>query len=207
MDAGAVAGGGTAYVAVSERRGEAHLGDDRCRRDAAEGLHRLLRPVRRIPAADRGRHRGGCRSLRAGRHARRHRADDGRHDALRGDPGPDGRAAAALRTAVAPLGLPPWQETIERMRSILHRWHGDRTMVRPAVAPTIPLHCRDEFMVACRDLAAEFDVGIHTHLAESKIQAVVGARHYGAFADHAYRTARPAGATLRRGARRVAGCR
>ena len=84
-----------------------------------------------------------------------------------------------LRTAVAPLGLPPWQETIERMRSILHRWHGDRTMVRPAVAPTIPLHCRDEFMVACRDLAAEFDVGIHTHLAESKIQAVVGARRYG----------------------------
>ena len=84
-----------------------------------------------------------------------------------------------LRTAVAPLGLPPWQETIERMRSILHRWHGDRTMVRPAVAPTIPLHCRDEFMVACRDLAAEFDVGIHTHLAESKMQAVVGARRYG----------------------------
>src|SRR3954471_10115559 len=85
----------------------------------------------------------------------------------------------ALRTAVAPLGLPPWQETIERMRSILHRWDGDRTMVRPAVAPTIPLHCRDEFMVACRDLAAEFDVGIHTHLAESKIQAVVGAQRYG----------------------------
>jgi guanine deaminase len=52
-------------------------------------------------------------------------------------------------------------------------------MVRPAVAPTIPLHCRDEFMVACRDLAAEFDVGIHTHLAESKIQAVVGVRRYG----------------------------
>jgi 5-methylthioadenosine/S-adenosylhomocysteine deaminase len=84
-----------------------------------------------------------------------------------------------LRSAVAPLGLPPGQETIERMRSILHRWNGDRTMVRPAVAPTIPLHCRDEFMVVCRDLAAEFYVGIHTHLAESKIQAVVGARHYG----------------------------
>jgi guanine deaminase len=34
-------------------------------------------------------------------------------------------------------------------------------------------------MVACRDLAAEFDVGIHTHLAESKVQAVVGAQRYG----------------------------
>jgi guanine deaminase len=84
-----------------------------------------------------------------------------------------------LQTAVAPLGLPPWQETIERMRAILRNWRGDRTMVRPAVAPTIPLHCRDEFMVACRDLAVEYDVGIHTHLAESKVQAVAGVRRYG----------------------------
>lgn len=84
-----------------------------------------------------------------------------------------------LRSAVAPLGLPPWQETLERMRAILRNWRADRSMVRPSVAPTIPLHCRDEFMTACRDLAAEFDVGIHTHLAESKIQSVVGARRYG----------------------------
>jgi guanine deaminase len=84
-----------------------------------------------------------------------------------------------LQQAVAPLGLPPWQQTLERMRAILRNWQADRAMVRPAVAPTIPLHCRDEFMLACRDLAAEFDVGIHTHLAESKVQAVVGARRYG----------------------------
>ncbi len=84
-----------------------------------------------------------------------------------------------LQQAVEPLGLPPWQQTLERMRAILRNWQADRAMVRPAVAPTIPLHCRDEFMIACRDLAAEFDVGIHTHLAESKVQAVVGARRYG----------------------------
>lgn len=84
-----------------------------------------------------------------------------------------------LQQAVAPLGLPPWQQTLERMGAILRNWQADRAMVRPAVAPTIPLHCRDEFMIACRDLAAEFDVGIHTHLAESKVQAVVGARRYG----------------------------
>lgn len=84
-----------------------------------------------------------------------------------------------LQKAVAPLGLPLWQKTIEQMRSILRNWQADRALVRPAVAPTIPLHCRDEFIVACRDLAAEFDVGIHTHLAESKVQAVVGARRYG----------------------------
>jgi guanine deaminase len=84
-----------------------------------------------------------------------------------------------LRTAVAPLGLPPWQETLARMAAILRNWRGDRATVRPAVAPTIPLHCRDAFMVACRDLAAEFDVGIHTHLAESKLQAVAGVQRYG----------------------------
>src|SRR5215469_9848716 len=84
-----------------------------------------------------------------------------------------------LQSAVAPLGLPPWRQTLERMQAILRNWHADRAMVRPAVAPTIPLHCRDEFMIGCRDLAAEFDVGIHTHLAESKVQAVVGARRYG----------------------------
>ena len=84
-----------------------------------------------------------------------------------------------LRTAIEPLRLPPWQETIERMRAVLRNWQGDRAIVRPAVAPTIPLHCRDEFMLACRNLAAEFDVGTHTHLAESKIQAVAGLGRYG----------------------------
>ena len=84
-----------------------------------------------------------------------------------------------LQEAVAPLGLPPWQETLERMRTILHNWRADWSMVRPAVAPTIPLHCRDEFLIACRDLALEYDVGIHTHLAESKVQSVVGVRRYG----------------------------
>ncbi len=86
---------------------------------------------------------------------------------------------AHLQEAVGPLAFPPWQETLERMRAILHNWRADRALVRPAVAPTIPLHCRDEFMIACRDLASEYDVGIHTHLAESKVQSVVGMRRYG----------------------------
>ncbi|HET7881043.1 MAG TPA: amidohydrolase [Acetobacteraceae bacterium] len=84
-----------------------------------------------------------------------------------------------LRTAVGTLALPPWQETLARMRAILRNWQGDHAKVRPAVAPTIPLHCRDEFLLGCRDLGAEYDVGIHTHLAESKVQAVAGSRRYG----------------------------
>ena len=43
-----------------------------------------------------------------------------------------------LQEAIAPLRLPPWQETLQQMRLILQNWQGDRAMVRPAVAPTIP---------------------------------------------------------------------
>src|SRR5215467_11772148 len=51
--------------------------------------------------------------------------------------------------------------------------------VRPAVAPTIPHHCSDAFMVACSQLAREFGVGLHSHLQESKVQVIVGLKKYG----------------------------
>ena len=50
------------------------------------------------------------------------------------------------------------------MRHVLADWHFDRELVRPAVAPTIPHHCSDEFMLACAKLAREFGVGLHTHV-------------------------------------------
>ena len=56
---------------------------------------------------------------------------------------------------------------------------GSDELVRLAVAPTIPTQCSDEFLLACHRLAEEFDTGIHTHLSESKIQAIDGLRRYG----------------------------
>jgi Amidohydrolase family/Binding-protein-dependent transport system inner membrane component len=50
---------------------------------------------------------------------------------------------------------------------------------RLAVAPTIPLHCSDDFMLACGRMAAEHEVGLHMHLAESKVQALIGMERYG----------------------------
>jgi guanine deaminase len=75
--------------------------------------------------------------------------------------------------------LPPYEQSIAALRTILQDWRFDRARIRPALAPTIPLHCRDVFLAACRDLAAEFEVGVHTHMAESKIQAVSGQASYG----------------------------
>ena len=73
----------------------------------------------------------------------------------------------------------PWQEHIEACRSLLAAWPFERAQVRPALGPTIPHHCSDDFIRACRDLARDFDVRIQMHLAESKVQAVTGIARYG----------------------------
>jgi 5-methylthioadenosine/S-adenosylhomocysteine deaminase len=61
---------------------------------------------------------------------------------------------------------------------------GSRLVLRPRpgesrVAPTIPHHCSDAFILGCADLAREFGLGVHSHVAESKVQAVTGIRLYG----------------------------
>jgi 5-methylthioadenosine/S-adenosylhomocysteine deaminase len=85
----------------------------------------------------------------------------------------------ALQKEVERLRLAPWETTLAHMRTTLETWRFGRDQVRPAVAPTIPLHCADEFMRGCAELAREHQVGIHTHVAESKVQAVSGIKRYG----------------------------
>src|SRR6266852_1923284 len=84
-----------------------------------------------------------------------------------------------LQHDVEKLRLAPWKTSVDNMRQALHEWKLDRDQVRLAVAPTIPHHCSDEFIRACADLAREHGVGLHTHVAESKVQAIVGLKRYG----------------------------
>ena len=77
------------------------------------------------------------------------------------------------------LRAAPWPEHIAACRSLLAAWPFARARVRPALGPTIPHHCSDDFIRACRDLARDFDVRIQMHLAESEVQAVTGIKRYG----------------------------
>ena len=54
-----------------------------------------------------------------------------------------------LQKEVERLRLAPYSTTLANMRQALHGWKFDRDEVRPAVAPTIPLHCNDEFLAGC----------------------------------------------------------
>lgn len=86
----------------------------------------------------------------------------------------------AARESVGRLAVPPWEASLDAARRALGAWKFDRARVRPALAPTIPLHCSDPFLRACRDLARDQGVGLHMHLAESKVQALAGQTRYGA---------------------------
>jgi len=85
----------------------------------------------------------------------------------------------ALQKEVEKLRLAPWKTSVANMRQALRGWTLDRERVRMGVAPTIPHHCSDDFIRACTDLAREHGAGLHSHVAESKVQAIVGLKVYG----------------------------
>src|SRR5437764_1604382 len=86
---------------------------------------------------------------------------------------------AELQERVAKLRLAPGEATLQGVRAALDDWSFDRAQIRPAVAPTIPHHCSDDFILGCANIARDFDVGLHSHVAESKVQALAGIKLYG----------------------------
>jgi len=84
-----------------------------------------------------------------------------------------------LRERAAAISLNPFDVTLATCRQLLAKWSWDRDRLRPALGPTIPHHCTDAFIIGCRDLAKEHGIGVQMHVAESKVQAVVGVKRYG----------------------------
>ena len=86
---------------------------------------------------------------------------------------------APLRKTVEAMRMQPYDATLGAISAVLRGWKWAGQDIIPAVAPTIPLHCADAFMCGCATLAREHGVGLHSHVGESKVQAVVGLRQYG----------------------------
>jgi guanine deaminase len=91
---------------------------------------------------------------------------------------PDQRALAeAMRTASG-------DATLAAMRAAASSWPYAGDHIRLGIAPTIPLHCSDEFLCGCRDLAVEFGMPLQTHLAESSVQRAAARQRYGSTLTH-----------------------
>ncbi|MBN33281.1 MAG: amidohydrolase [Rhodospirillaceae bacterium] len=84
-----------------------------------------------------------------------------------------------LRRTVDGWRLDPFGASLEACREVLATWPFDTDRLRFGIAPTIPMHCTDDFLAACARLSDEFQCPVHTHMAESKLQALNGQLTYG----------------------------
>lgn len=85
-----------------------------------------------------------------------------------------------LRRTVQDIQPSPTKGLLDLTERAIRRWHGSAEgRIRLAVAPTIPNQATDELLDGGAALAREYGVGFHTHLAESKVQAVESRRRWG----------------------------
>jgi 5-methylthioadenosine/S-adenosylhomocysteine deaminase len=94
-------------------------------------------------------------------------------------------AAAGLRALCAQTVLKfpapdaaSFEDGLARAREFIAHWHG-HPLIRPAVAPHAPYTCTTEILRSCAELACEFDVPVHTHLAETLFEVEGSRREHG----------------------------
>lgn len=70
-------------------------------------------------------------------------------------------------------------EIVDALTRLYRDWPLGTDRVIPGVAPTIPLHCSDDLLLSCRDLARDLGAPMQIHLAETEMQARAGIARYG----------------------------
>jgi len=62
-----------------------------------------------------------------------------------------------------------YEDALARTRRFIEKWK-DHPLIVPGVAPHAPYTCTPEILEACAELAVEFDVPLHIHLAETAFE-------------------------------------
>ena len=78
-----------------------------------------------------------------------------------------------------PLSATANDSWVERVKEIAKQLGDIGSSVSFMLAPSGPQLCSDQVLISCRNLAEELNIGIHTHVAETKQQAAFGRRLYG----------------------------
>ena len=94
-------------------------------------------------------------------------------------PGLMDRLSPSLQKEVERYRLAPYKASVAQMKKALRGWKLGAQGVQLAVAPTIPHHCSRQFLQACLKLSKDYSTGLHSHVAESKVQVVAGYQLYG----------------------------
>ncbi|MFN5998291.1 MAG: amidohydrolase family protein [Paracoccaceae bacterium] len=86
---------------------------------------------------------------------------------------------AALQSEADALGTADGALWLDRCRHALTHLHGRAGRLNFMVAPSAPQRCTPALMQAAMELAEAHDVPFHTHILETKVQAVTGPEFYG----------------------------
>ncbi len=70
-------------------------------------------------------------------------------------------------------------EILRSCEAVLSSWSYSDERISLSLAPTIPLLCSEVLMRGAFDLSNQYKVGLHTHLAESKMQALSSIKKFG----------------------------
>lgn len=71
-----------------------------------------------------------------------------------------------------------YEESLAAARQFIQTWKG-HALIEPSVAPHSPYTCTEEILRATSELAMEFDVPLHTHLAETATEVENSRAQYG----------------------------
>ena len=95
---------------------------------------------------------------------------------------PPERMSAPLRQALKSgnsLAPRPMQESLDLVREAIDQCDGAAGRIRIFPAPSNPMRCSDELLVACQEIAERHDTGVHCHLLETRTQAELAQALYG----------------------------
>ena len=81
-------------------------------------------------------------------------------------------AALAAELDLAPP--PPAREQVALFQRHYRAWHGAAGRISIIPAPSGPQRCSDELLRGAAELSARYDLPVHTHVLETKTQAVTG---------------------------------
>ena len=74
---------------------------------------------------------------------------------------------------------PPAREQVALFERHYRAWHGTAGRIGIIPAPSGPQRCSDELLRGAAELSARYDLPVHTHVLETKTQAVTGQAFYG----------------------------
>ncbi len=80
---------------------------------------------------------------------------------------------------ISPLRAPETKEVLDLTAWAIEKWHRAKGLLSVIPGPSAPLRCSDDLLIGANELAKKYNLGVHTHLLESSVQAEISQNRYG----------------------------